>query len=442
MSDAPPLISLSMLLSAAKNHWFVASVVLFLTLGMAVLAIIFLPKSYHSEAMIFIKLGRETVALDPTASTGNRVSVLESRDNEINSIRDMLYSRGIMEKVTDRIGPDVILGNAPLTDEKYESDFVPGTDYKNSSRQQAILTLCDSTWVVNSRQSSVMILAAKSSSPQLSQRILDEYLDVYLGMHNQAHQTPQSNRFFEEQSKLLKIKWQETMKALQIAKENAGVVTIEGAKENLKEQTHETETLLMSVNSRLASNQAKLENFEAIIEKNPLDQQRIHGEYLSTKAEISAALAQKQAIESALEAMLDKAAKLNRAEVTIGGLEQEVQIAATNFAQYQELHEQTRIDEALSNDRFTNIRIVQEPSFVPKPVSPKNSLLLTAGLVAGTSGAVLIAVFLEIFITRKSPPEDNDDSFVPEPDYPDNDEFTATETEVGLVREVVNVANG
>ena len=430
-----------MLLSAAKNHWFAASMVMMLSLVLAVLAMIFLPRKYHSEAMIFVKLGRETVALDPTASTGSMVSVLESRDNEINSIRDMLYSRGIMEKVADRIGPEVILGDAPLTDENFENNFVPGTDYKNSPRQKAILELSENTDVMNSRKSSVLTLMAKASSPELAQRILNEYVDVYLAMHNDAHQSPQSNRFFEEQSKLLKIQWQESMKALQIAKEDAGVVTIEGAKENLKVQTHETEMLLMSVKSRLASNQAKLEKIEAIIGRNPLNQQRVNGEYLSTKTELSSIIAEKQAIESRLEEMLDKAAKLNRDEVSIGGLQQEVEIAATNFAQYQELHEQTRIEKALHNDRFTNVRIVQKPSFVPKPISPKKTLIGLAGIVAGTSGAVLIAVFLELFMTPNRP-EEEDDRIAPEPDYPDNDEFTATEPEMRLAREVVDAANG
>ena len=193
MSGATPEFSLSMLLSAAKNHWFAGGVVMFVTLLLAVLAMIFLPRSYHSEAMIFVKLGRETVSLDPTATTGNQISVIESRDNEINSIRDMLYSRGIMEKVADRIGPEVILGDAPLTDESFETNFVTGTDYRNSPRQKAVLELSENTHVITSRKSSVLTQVAESKSPELAQRILNEYLDVYLAMHTEAHQTPQSN---------------------------------------------------------------------------------------------------------------------------------------------------------------------------------------------------------------------------------------------------------
>ena len=441
MSSATPEFSFSMLLSAVKNYWLAGAVVMLVSLALAVLAMIFLPKSYHSAAMIFVKLGRETVSLDPTASTGNRVSVLESRDNEINSIRDMLYSRAILEEVVDRIGPEVIMGDSEMTSENRESEFVPGTDYRNSPRQQAIKELSENMDVFNSRKSSVLTLSSESRSPELAQRILKEHLDVYLAMHRNAHQTPQSNQFFEKQSKILKVQWQESMKALQIAKEDAGVVSIDGAKDNLKLQTNETETLLMSVESSLASSKARLERYEAIIGKNPLDQQRIRDEYLTTKGEMSAMIAEKRALEAQLKEMLDKAAKLNRSEVRIGGLEQEVSMAAANFAQYQDLHEQTRIETALNKDRFTNVRIVQQPSYVPKPVSPKKSLIVAAGVVAGTSGAVLIMVFLQLIQPPRRPEEKNAQR-VPEPDYPADDEFTVDEVNLELSREVADATHG
>ena len=226
-----------MLFSALKNHWFSGMVVFIATAGAAVLAMIFLPKSYVSEAMIFVKLGRETVSLDPTATTGSTISVLDTRDNEINSIRDMLYSRGLVEEVVDRIGPDVILGEAELSAETKERDPLE-KDYLNSPRQKAIKTLTQDTYVVSSRKSSVLIVHVEAASPELAQRIVKEYLDVYQVMHTGAHQTPDSNDFFGQQSQLKRRQWQESMKALQVAKEDAGVVSIEGARENLKEQTH------------------------------------------------------------------------------------------------------------------------------------------------------------------------------------------------------------
>jgi len=437
--DDPNLFSISTLIRAAKNHWFAGSVVFVLTIAAAVLAMIFLPRSYESEAMIFVKLGRETVSLDPTAATGSRISVLESRDNEINSIRDMLYGRGIIERIVDRIGPEVILGDAELTDESFaEREFSEG-DYKGSPRQKAIKQVETDTYVISARKSSVLILHAEASSPELAQRIVKEYLDVYKSVHAEAHQTPESNEFFKEQARLLKGQWRESMKALQIAKEDAGVVSVEGARDNLKEQTNTAQSSLMSVESRLASTQAMLQKFDRFIDDNPLDQQRIRDEYLETKANLSAMLAEKEAVEAQVKQLLERAAKLNRDEVAIQQLGQEVQLAATNFSQYQELYEQTRIEEALHSNRFTNVRVVQEPSFVPKQISPKKTIIGAAGLVAGGTGAVMMALMLELFFTRRI--QDPKIEGVLETEVLENNEFLTDDSPSAGV-EVLDGANG
>ena len=399
-----------MLFSALKNHWFSAMVVFVATIAAAIFAMFFLPRSYVSEAMIFVKLGRETVSLDPTATTGSTISVLDTRDNEINSIRDMLYSRGLVEKVVDRIGPEVILGDDELSAETKERDPLE-KDYLSSPRQKAIKTLTEATSVVSSRTSGVLIPHVEAASPELAQRIVKEYLDVYQVMHTGAHQTPDSNDFFGQQSQLKRRQWQESMKALQVAKEDAGVVSIEGARENLKEQTHTIESSLMGTISTLSATRARLNKFKLLIDKNPLSQQRVSADYVEAKADLSALLAQKATLESQLDELLDKAAKLNQSEVLIGQLQTAVEKQSDSYSQYLELYEQSRIDEALHSSRFTNVRIVQQPSFVPKAVSPKKSLIGALGLVAATTGAVMIAVLLELLgvykIQRNRPAPDS-----------------------------------
>lgn len=356
-----------------------------------------LPRTYVSDAMIFVKLGRETVSLDPTATTGSTISVLESRENEINSIRDMLSSRGIFEKIVDRIGPEVVLGDAELTDEVKQVNENPGRDRLNSPRQKAIKALIQDTSIASSRKSSVLMLTAEASSPELAQRILKEYVEVYQIMHTSAHQTPESNNFFEEQSRLLRSQWKESMKALQIAKEDAGVVSIEGARANLSVQTNAIESSLMNVTNRLVSTEAKLTKYKFLVARNPLDRSRVNQERIAAQGDLSAMAAEKKALTAQLGQLLDKAAKLNRDEVMIGQLKKAVDLQADNYAQYQELYEQTRIDEALSSSRFTNVRVVQEPSYIPKSVGPSRLLIAVAGLIAATTGAILIALLLELF---------------------------------------------
>ena len=387
--------SLETFINAFKNHWLPAAFVFFATMALAVLAMILLPRTYGSGAMIFVKLGRETVSLDPTATTGSTISVLDTRDNEINSIRDMLYSRGIVEQVVDRIGPEVVLGDATLTNEVGKP--FRGKDYRNSPRQKAIRQLIEDTYVISSRKSSVLTLNSKGSSPELAQRIVKEYLEVYQTMHTNAHQTPESNNFFKEQSRLLRAQWKESMKALQIAKEDAGVVSIDGARENLKEQTHVIESSLMNVTSRLLSTEAKLEKYKFLVTRNPLDRSRLNQERINAQGDLSAMAAQRKALKAQLDQLLDRAANLNRDEVMIGQLQKAVELSAGKYSQYQEHYEQTRIDEALHSSQFTNVRVVQGPSYVPKAISPKKTLIGAAGLVAGVTGAILTALFFELF---------------------------------------------
>ena len=70
---------------------------------------IFVPKRYLSEAKLFVRLGRESVTLDPTATTGQSVAVDTTREAEITSVLDVLEGRIVLEKVVDALGPDVVL---------------------------------------------------------------------------------------------------------------------------------------------------------------------------------------------------------------------------------------------------------------------------------------------------------------------------------------------
>ena len=58
----------------------------------------------HVGSELIVPLGRESVTLDPTATTGQTMQVQETRDNQINSTRDMLSSRVLLERVVEKIG--------------------------------------------------------------------------------------------------------------------------------------------------------------------------------------------------------------------------------------------------------------------------------------------------------------------------------------------------
>src|SRR4051812_39682881 len=88
-----------------------SKVIFCFTLSMcaAVAIVLFWPRKYKSESKLLVRVGRETVALDPTATTGQIMPVSVSRETEVSSVLEMLRSRVMIEKLVDEIGPDSIL---------------------------------------------------------------------------------------------------------------------------------------------------------------------------------------------------------------------------------------------------------------------------------------------------------------------------------------------
>src|SRR5208282_6444919 len=105
---------LSDLWRAVSRHKMKSFAAFLLIVFLAGAAAIFVPKSYHSEGMLLVRLGKENATLDPTVTMGQDpvVTVPISRDNELNSVVEILKSRAIAEKVVDLLGPAFILGNA------------------------------------------------------------------------------------------------------------------------------------------------------------------------------------------------------------------------------------------------------------------------------------------------------------------------------------------
>jgi len=61
------------------------------------------PRKYISESRLFVRVGRENIGLDTTATTGQTISLAESRENEITSILDILESQTVLT------GPGTVL---------------------------------------------------------------------------------------------------------------------------------------------------------------------------------------------------------------------------------------------------------------------------------------------------------------------------------------------
>ena len=72
---------------------------------------VFAPRIYRSEACIFLRLGRESVGLDPTATTGQTLALQQAdRKDEVKSAIEIMKSRSVIGQAVDKLGADVVLG--------------------------------------------------------------------------------------------------------------------------------------------------------------------------------------------------------------------------------------------------------------------------------------------------------------------------------------------
>ena len=61
-------------------------------IGLTLVVIAFYPRSYSSESKLLVRVGRESVALDPTATTGETIMLQKTQADEIASALNILNS--------------------------------------------------------------------------------------------------------------------------------------------------------------------------------------------------------------------------------------------------------------------------------------------------------------------------------------------------------------
>jgi len=435
-------------------------------IGLTVAALLLLPRKYRSEGKLFVKVGRETVGLDPTATTGQRITLNESRENEINSTIDLLESRAIMEQVVDKLGVATVLNDEDGLAAKTEAD----ERERQLRRDKAIRKLQSDIYVWSPKNSSVIGIEAKANTPELAQRIVDEVMAAYLDHHIKIHRTGGSLEFFTNQAKLLHENWKKATAELRDAKNEMGIISIEGQKKTLQEQVTLIKQQQSGVEAGLASSTAKIKALKQLIAETPKNliteetrgnpnlardgmQEELyklqiaerdllarftdehpqviairvqvdelkklldeHPKDRTTKTtgisktwqEINVELLKEQAIAEGLrsqqqdlarqEAVLQgKLAELNGHEQEIVKLHQKVDRLREDYTKYAKDLEQARIDNALRQDRISNVNIAQAASFAPKPVSPNKPLIAILGLVVAGCGAIAIALLSEYF---------------------------------------------
>jgi uncharacterized protein involved in exopolysaccharide biosynthesis len=465
-----------------------------LTTCAALAVIFFWPRKYKSESKLLVRLGRETVTLDPTATTGQVLPVSLSRETEVSSVLEMLRSRVMIEKLVDEIGPDAILRPAVASAGSTATPRLPRLDLTSwlnldpiSDREKAIGRVGKYLDAVVETKSDVITISSRANSPELAQLIVGKLVEVYVGEHARMHRTAGSEAFFTEQKELLRKNLNDALSKLRDAKNRMGIVDIDNQRVILQREIIDVENKLAHSTAALAAARKKAAalraGFEALPDrlytdetkgfpnlavdnmrkdlyqleireaelasrftdefpalaavreqikqaKAPLtkEEQRrtqttttvntvhneMHVNLLTEEANAESLDAQKRALAGQLTQLRERVRALNDSEPEIAKFEQEVALCKANYKTYCEKSEQSRIDNALQNEKITNVNVIQPASLMPSPISPRKKSVLMIGVLCGVLigiGSALLAEYLDP--TLKTPAEVEDQLALP-----------------------------
>lgn len=258
---------------AMERHWRKGAVAFVVAAALAVVGTLLMPRSYYSEARLFVRFGREN-QVDPTASSGQMVALYESRESEINSLIEILKSRAILDRVVDELGPAFVSygrsgsGQLPVASGQKSSDgtqSVPTT----KAHQLAVAKLIKNMSIAAPRKSNIITVACKANSPAVAQQIVAKLVEVYKEEHVRVHRSPGTYAFFEQQAEQSLTAWQKAADELRATKDRLGIVTIEGRRKHLDDTIADINFKRLGNQAETKTTQAKIASLEAEIAKLP-----------------------------------------------------------------------------------------------------------------------------------------------------------------------------
>jgi uncharacterized protein involved in exopolysaccharide biosynthesis len=401
------------------RHWRKMALFFCAMIGLTLVVISLCPRSYSSESKLFIRVGRESVALDPTATTGETIMLQKSQADEINTALNILGSREVLQRAVERVGAERILTDLPNGDAettaaekplgviRRTSDLVhsyvnsalvslrlsdPGSD-----EDLAIRRLENGVELTAPKESQVISITYSAASPELAHDVVEAVTRVFIEQHLRLSQSEGSLSFFSEQVDKLHNELMAAQSVLRDRKNEFQLTSSERRQSVLEKSNNALRDKIYDLSLQESELQSRYTD-----EYPPLREIRLQKQEAAQaltglpikQATSESADPSRSAAESGSK-LADELATLNDQEYQLAQLERSVELLEGKYRMHVEKLEQARVNDALSRDKISNVKQAQEATLVRKPDSPNKRLLFALGLILATSGAIGLAFLSE-----------------------------------------------
>jgi uncharacterized protein involved in exopolysaccharide biosynthesis len=276
-------ISYQQWIAAIRRHSFLSIVAFASVMALTILVVLFAPRSYTSEAKLLLRIGRESVTMDPTASSvGDQLNMHHTRENEIQSAVGVMQSREIVEHVVEKIGEDVILKGKPRGKKTSAASRIGamvsgaigsvtgvlGSIDPVPASEKAVRKLSKGVYIGSSNESSVVSVAYTTKSPQVAQSVVANWLDSFIDQHADANHSEGSFEFFADQGKVIRDELENTRLALEQVKNDSSLVTVDGQQNLLETQLARVRDSILDIDGEMVALRSKIDSYEDILNSN------------------------------------------------------------------------------------------------------------------------------------------------------------------------------
>lgn len=232
---------------------------------------------YESEASLYLRLGRESSGLDPTATMSEMTPIYETRAQEVNSALQVMNSRKILEAVIGVIGADTILHPEKFDEQQWRQALETATwpeldpsiaHTTDSIKEEAVEVVYRAVTFSSERDSNVIGITSTSLTPEVAQAITTTILQAFQAEHVRLNETS-GFQFFSDQVQQLQSQLDEARTAVAERKTSLKVMSIPAARTRLESVLTEIEKQLNAAIPQLSGAKAAVTVLEQTIPNLP-----------------------------------------------------------------------------------------------------------------------------------------------------------------------------
>jgi polysaccharide biosynthesis protein PslE len=278
MNDPQYFLTAPQIIGSIRRQWFPATIFSLLIIGIAATSLWLMRNVFVSEGQFYLKAGRATMALDPTVTTGTTASLLDSRQTEIQSIKEMLGNRQLLESVAARVGVDrindqqsvidsVVDNVASLLPRSAENTYdgvLDAAEAANMRKMENAVQYIDEFLSIGvSKEANTISIRAKAHSPYLARDIVDATMNEFIKRYVEVHRTTGSLEFFERQvaqaAQVVLAREQE----LRDLKNSLKLMTVQSKRELIQQEFAEYQKQLIDTSAMLTGTAVEVTELES-----------------------------------------------------------------------------------------------------------------------------------------------------------------------------------